>query len=65
MQQRVQQYVDEKTVSRITGLALPTLRNYRHKRKGPPYVKLGRAVRYSLDDVREFMESRKIQTERI
>jgi predicted DNA-binding transcriptional regulator AlpA len=60
---KVTRYVDEKVVSQITGLSLPTLRNYRHLRKGPPYLKVGRAVRYSLQDLYEFMESRKIKTE--
>ena len=56
-------YVDEKEVSRITGRALSTLRNDRHRRQGIPYCKLGRSVRYRLDDVLSFMESKRIQTE--
>jgi predicted DNA-binding transcriptional regulator AlpA len=57
-------YVDEKEVSKITGLALPTLRNHRHLRTGIPYVKAtNRAVRYSLKDVIAYMESRKIVPE--
>jgi predicted DNA-binding transcriptional regulator AlpA len=56
-------YIGEKEVSRITGRALPTLRNDRHRRRGIPYVKVGRSVRYSLEDVIEYMESRKIETE--
>ncbi len=54
------QYVDERRVSEITGRALPTLRNDRHNRRGIPYYKVGRSVRYSLTDVIGFMESRKI-----
>jgi len=57
-------YVDEKEVSRITGFALPTLRNDRHRGRGIPYVKRGRSVRYRLDEVIEYMESHKIQTDR-
>jgi len=57
------QYVDEKEVSRITGRALPTLRNDRHRGRGFPYVKLGRSVRYRLTDVIQFMEGRKIKPE--
>jgi len=53
-------YVDERKVSEITGRALPTLRNDRHNRRGIPYCKVGRSVRYALSDVVEFMESRKI-----
>ena len=55
-------YIDEREVSRITGRALPTLRNDRFNRRGITYVKLGRSVKYRLADVLEFMESRKINT---
>lgn len=53
-------YVDEKVVSRITGRALPTLRNDRFNRRGIPYCKISRSVRYRLSDVIDYMESRKI-----
>jgi predicted DNA-binding transcriptional regulator AlpA len=56
-------YINERETSKIMGLSLPTLRNYRHLRKGPPYVKIGRAVRYNQTDIFKFMESKKIQTE--
>jgi predicted DNA-binding transcriptional regulator AlpA len=55
-------YIDEKEVSRITGRALPTLRNDRFNKQGIAFCKLGRSVRYNLADVLEFMESRKIDT---
>lgn len=53
-------YVDERVVSRITGRALPTLRNDRFNRRGMPYCKISRSVRYRLSDVIDYMESRKI-----
>jgi hypothetical protein len=55
-------YIDEKEVSRITGRAIQTLRNDRFRGQEIPYVKMGRAVRYRLSDVIEFMEDRKIKT---
>jgi hypothetical protein len=54
-------YVDEREVSRITGRAMPTLRNDRHRGRGFPYTKVGRSVRYRLTDVVQFMEDRKIR----
>jgi predicted DNA-binding transcriptional regulator AlpA len=57
-------YINERKVSEITGLALPTLRNDRSTRRRIPYIKIGRAVRYSLDDVIGFMECRKISANR-
>lgn len=59
----IHKYITEKEVSEITGRALPTLRNDRHCGRGIPYVKLGKSVRYCLEDVLQYMESRKIQTE--
>jgi len=56
-------YLNEKDVKKITQRALPTLRNDRHRGRGIPYMKVGRSVRYNIQDVIDFMESRKIQTE--
>ena len=53
-------YITEKEVSSITGLALSTLRNDRATLRRIPYCKVGRSVRYLMDDVINFMESNKI-----
>ena len=53
--------VDEKEASEITGRPLPSLRNDRHNRRGLPYVKFGRAVRYALDDIQRYIEDHKIK----
>jgi predicted DNA-binding transcriptional regulator AlpA len=52
--------VCEKETARILGVSVQTLRNWRHLRKGPPYVKLGRAVRYQNRDVVEYVEKHRI-----
>lgn len=44
----------------MTGIGLQTLRNYRMLRKGPPYVKLDKSVRYLESDVLAYMESRRV-----
>lgn len=46
----------------MTGRALQSLRNDRHLGKNIPYIKFGKSVRYNINDVIEFMESRKIDT---
>lgn len=58
------QYITEIEVSEITGRALSTLRNERSKGEGIFYIKVGRSVRYDLQDVIDFMESHKIRTEK-
>lgn len=59
----MKKYVNEKVVSDITGIAIQTLRNQRFFRRGIPYHKIGKAVRYSLDDVYRYLDSKKIKTE--
>lgn len=55
-------YITENEVAELTSLSVQRLRNDRFQQKGIPYVKIGRSVRYDLEDVINFMESRKIQT---
>jgi len=56
-------YLTEYEVKEIINRSVQTLRNDRSLGRGIPYIKCGRSVRYGLDDVIEFMESRKIRTE--
>jgi len=54
-------YLKEQEVSEITGLAVQTLRNQRHVRKGIPYLKIGaRSIMYKTADVVSFMERHRI-----
>ena len=39
------------------GLKVATLRAWRHHGKGPPFVRLGRAVRYLSNDLEEFLRA--------
>ena len=58
-----QQYLTEKQVSEMTGIALSTLRNNRFNGTGISYSRLGsKSIRYSLNDVIEYIESRRIST---
>ena len=41
----------EKDVSEILQVPCPTLQLWRHKKTGPPFVKLGRLVRYRPAEV--------------
>ena len=49
---------DETFASSYTSLAIPTLRSFRQKGKGPEYRKLGgKAVRYSLAGLRAWVDA--------
>ena len=52
--------VCEKEAAKKLGIAVQTLRNWRHIRRGPAYVKLGRSVRYRTEDILEFIEKNRI-----
>jgi predicted DNA-binding transcriptional regulator AlpA len=43
------------------GMKTQTLRNWRAMNRGPAYVKVGRAVRYSLNDLDAYMTERRVQ----
>lgn len=55
-------YLNEKQLAEITGMALSTIRNHRAARKGIPFVKMQKSVRYDLSDVIAFMDSNKVET---
>ena len=57
-------YLTEIQVAEMTGISLSTLRNNRCMGTGIMYSKLGsKSVRYSLSDVIDYVESRKILTD--
>jgi hypothetical protein len=56
-------WVDEKKVFAVTGRALPTLRNDRSLRRGIPFSKIGKSVKYRMSDVIEYMEKHRVETE--
>lgn len=43
-------------VSEITGLSLDTLAQWRSQKRGIPYLKMGRAVRYDPVDIKAYLE---------
>ena len=53
-------WLTEKAVSQLTGISISTLQKARFFRKGIPYSKIGRSVRYSIKDVQAFMTSHRI-----
>ena len=50
-------YVNEFVTADYVGVKVQTLRDWRLKRKGIPYSKVGKLVRYDLDAVDQYMRS--------
>jgi len=47
-------------VSGLTGLSTETLAQWRSQKRGIPYLKIGRAVRYDPADVQAYLEGCKV-----
>ncbi len=61
--------MEERTVLRVReaadylGLSSRTLEDWRWRRKGPKYVKLGRAIAYRLVDLEAWLDKQTITVE--
>jgi excisionase family DNA binding protein len=56
MQSMLADLLTPERVSALTGLSEETLAQWRSKRRGIPYLKIGRAVRYDPADVQAYLE---------
>lgn len=50
------EYLTTRQVAERTGFSIKALELMRHTRRGPPYFRIGRQIRYSWADVRAWME---------
>ena len=55
-------YLTEIEVSEITGISKSCLQQHRWLRKGLPYIKIGRSVRYKESDIMAYLDQLKVQT---
>ena len=52
----------EREVAERLGLSVGTLRAWRHRGKGPRFLRLGRSVRYLPSDVADFVRASAVDT---
>ena len=52
----------EREVAELLGLSVATLRAWRHRGKGPRFLRLGRSVRYLPADVADFVRASAVDT---
>jgi hypothetical protein len=55
----------EREVSAAYSLTIPWLRRVRIERRGPPFLRLGRMVRYRRVDLERYLATRTVDTLRI
>lgn len=61
MEQQKPTYLNAKQVSEMLGIQSQTLANWRFQGRNLPYSKIGRIIRYSLQDVIQFAEMKKVE----
>jgi len=49
--------VPERSAAAVLGVSVALLRKWRQTRGGPPYLRIGKLVRYRISDLRRFMDS--------
>lgn len=54
--------VDARDAARIVGLSRATLATLRSKGDGPPYIRINRAIRYRVKDLRDWRDSNLVST---
>ena len=52
----------EREVAALLGLSVATLRAWRHRGKGPRFLRLGRSVRYLPSDLADFVRASAVDT---
>ena len=52
----------EREVAELLGLSVATLRAWRHRGKGPRFLRLGRSVRYLPSDLADFVRASAVDT---
>ncbi|MGH9491476.1 MAG: helix-turn-helix transcriptional regulator [Terriglobales bacterium] len=48
-------------VAKLLRLPVATLAQWRYRGQGPPFLRLGRVVRYDAADVAKFVQARKVE----
>lgn len=57
----VSEYLRQEQAAELTNFSGQTLANWRSQRVGPPFTKVGRAVRYKRTDLEAWLESQRVQ----
>jgi hypothetical protein len=54
--------LNEKQVAELTKVSVGKLRNDRNLKRGLPFVRVGGAIRYKVEDVRSYEEANRVET---
>ncbi len=62
IRRRTTRALTEREVAELLGLSVATLRAWRHRGKGPRFLRLGRSVRYLPADLDDFVRASAVDT---
>jgi predicted DNA-binding transcriptional regulator AlpA len=54
----VTEYLTAKQVAELTNISVQSLANWRAARRGPPFTRIERAVRYPADALQRWLDAR-------
>ena len=57
-----ERFINEYEAAELIRASVHTLRGQRHARRGLPFYKIGRSVRYKLSDILRHMETLRVET---
>jgi hypothetical protein len=57
---KADEFISERELAKRTGIAAQTLRNWRWARKGFPYIRIGRTIRYSWVAVKGLLDQQRV-----
>lgn len=59
----IDKLINTQQLSEMLQIEPSTIEKARVMRRGIPYVKINRAVRYKLSDIRDYLDSNRVETE--
>jgi len=61
--QKIEDYLNDVEAAKFLRLSPQTLRNWRTQSRGPAYIKAGRAIRYSSEDLKTYMDQNRVEVQ--
>jgi hypothetical protein len=58
--QKMEDYLNDVEAAEFLRLSPQTLRNWRTQSRGPAYIRAGRAIRYSSEDLKTYMNQNRV-----
>ena len=54
--------LDERETARYLNMSVSALQSWRRRLQGPPFIRLGRSVRYAKRDLDQHIDGRRVET---